>query len=120
MKLFCWKKYRRNFALKISRRESKIIGVRSIVIIDISEQGGDYMKTYHFVALTLLIIGGLNWLLLGLFQWEIGAIFGGSSALISRLIYILVGLSAIYEIATHKQNCKLCGVNSGSSTGGTM
>ena len=78
------------------------------------------MKTYHFVALTILIIGGLNWLLLGLFQWEIGDIFGGSSALISRLIYILVGLSAIYEISTHKQNCKQCGVSASSSAGGTM
>lgn len=57
----------------------------------------------------LLIVGGLNWLLLGLFGWEIGMLFGGMYSLISRVIYVLVGLSAVYEIATHKKNCRGCG-----------
>ncbi len=61
------------------------------------------------VTFILVIIGGLNWLLVGLFNWDIGAIFGGTDAVISRLIYILVGLSAIYEIATHKSRCTDCG-----------
>jgi len=63
----------------------------------------------HMVTFLLLIIGGLNWLLLGLFNWEVGAIFGGPSAMISRIIYVLVGLSAIYELASHKNTCKDCG-----------
>jgi len=62
----------------------------------------------HSIAFILLIIGGLNWLLLGAFNWDIGVLFGGMSAGISRVIYILVGLSAIYEIATHKSRCKDC------------
>ena len=61
------------------------------------------------VAFTLLVIGGLNWLLLGVFGWEIGELFGGSTALVSRAIYVLVGLSAIYLIAMHKSDCKMCG-----------
>jgi len=57
------------------------------------------MSTLSKVALTLLIIGGLNWLLVGLFQFDlVAAIFGQNSAL-SRLIYVLVGLSAIYCIS---------------------
>jgi len=60
------------------------------------------------VTFVLLVIGGLNWLLVGLFGWDIGQIFGGQMALVSKIIYILVGLSAIYEAATHKQNCKIC------------
>jgi uncharacterized membrane protein YuzA (DUF378 family) len=63
----------------------------------------------HKLAFILLIIGGLNWLLAGIFSWEIGQIFGGMSALISRIIYILVGLAALYELFTHKKNCKECG-----------
>ncbi|OHB14703.1 MAG: DUF378 domain-containing protein [Candidatus Zambryskibacteria bacterium RIFOXYC1_FULL_39_10] len=43
----------------------------------------------------LLVIGGLNWLLVGLFGWDIGELFGGQTALISRVIYVLVGLSAL-------------------------
>lgn len=60
------------------------------------------------VTFILLVIGGLNWLLLGIFNWEVGELFGGQSAIISKIIYILVGLSAIYELATHKANCKVC------------
>jgi uncharacterized membrane protein YuzA (DUF378 family) len=46
---------------------------------------------------------------------EIGRLFGGMSAWISRLVYILVGLSAIVEIAQHKMNCRKCGEKSGHS-----
>ena len=72
------------------------------------------MKTLHIVAFILLIVGGLNWLLFGVFQWEIGMLLGGSSALLSRAIYVLVGLAAIYELVTHKSNCRAC-----SATGST-
>lgn len=67
------------------------------------------MKTLHMITFTLLVIGGLNWLLLGLFGWDVGQIFGGQAAMASKVVYVLVGLSAIYEIATHKSNCKWCG-----------
>ncbi|MFH1246645.1 MAG: DUF378 domain-containing protein [Candidatus Liptonbacteria bacterium] len=63
----------------------------------------------HKVTFTLLVIGGLNWLLIGLFKWDIGSLFtGGQAALISRIIYILVGLATIYEIFAHKKSCKDC------------
>lgn len=62
----------------------------------------------HIVTFSLLVIGGLNWLLVGLLGWDVGEIFGGQSALVSRIIYILVGLAAIYEIVAHKGNCKKC------------
>ncbi len=67
------------------------------------------MKGLHMVAWILLIVGGLNWLLQGLFMWDIGQLFGGMDAWLSRIIYILVGLSALYELFTHKGNCKMCG-----------
>jgi uncharacterized membrane protein YuzA (DUF378 family) len=66
------------------------------------------MKALHYLAFVLLVVGGLNWLLVGLFQWDIGMIFGGQDALISRAVYVLVGLSALYEIFTHKSNCETC------------
>jgi len=69
-----------------------------------------YMKNLHYVTFLLLAIGGLNWLLVGLFNWDIGAIFGGMGSAVSRLIYILVGLSAIYQLATHRSYCHICSV----------
>lgn len=62
----------------------------------------------HKLAFILLIIGGLNWLLLALFGWEIGNLFGGMDATVSKIIYILVGLSAVYEAVSHKGRCKEC------------
>ena len=52
------------------------------------------------LALVLLIIGGINWGSLGIFRFDIVAwIFGGQAALISRIIYTLVGLSALWCIS---------------------
>ena len=67
------------------------------------------MRGLHKLTFLLLVIGGLNWLLVGVFSWDIGRIFGGQGAIISRLIYFLVGISAIYEIAIHKKVCRFCG-----------
>lgn len=49
-----------------------------------------------WVALVLLIIGGLNWLLVGLFSIDLVAALFGTMTFFTRLIYILVGLAAIY------------------------
>ena len=62
----------------------------------------------HKITFILLVIGGLNWLLVGLAGWDIGNLFGGQGAMLSRVIYILVGLSALYELVGHKKLCKGC------------
>lgn len=52
------------------------------------------------IATTLLIIGGLNWLLFGLFQFDlVAALFGGQASTLSRIVYTLVGLCALYAIS---------------------
>ena len=49
-------------------------------------------------ALTLVIIGALNWLLVGLIKWNlVTALFGGWP-LLERIVYILVGLAGLYSI----------------------
>ena len=62
----------------------------------------------HKLAFLLLVVGGLNWLLLGVFSWDLGALFGGQEAVVSRILYILFGLSAAYELFMHKASCKSC------------
>lgn len=66
------------------------------------------MKALHTVTFILLVVGGLNWLLVGLFQWDISNVLGGMSSTLARAIYVLVGLSAVVEILTHKRNCRMC------------
>ncbi len=56
------------------------------------------MKALTVITLILVIVGGLNWGLVGLFDFNlVAAIFGAGSAL-SRIVYVLVGLSAVYQI----------------------
>lgn len=49
------------------------------------------------VAWWLVLIGALNWLLVGLFQFNLVAyLFGGAEGLITRIVYILVGIAGVY------------------------
>lgn len=70
-------------------------------------------KTLHMITFILLIVGGLNWLLVGLLEWNLVAMItsylGNSGAMVARAIYVAVGLSAIYEFMNHKKDCKTCG-----------
>ena len=73
----------------------------------------------HKVSWILLIIGGLNWLLVGLSgfaggNWNVVNLIFGSWPSLEWIIYILVGLGALYELFTHKKNCKCCESKMGS------
>ena len=57
------------------------------------------MKTLNVIALTLTIIGAINWGLIGLFDFNLVAlIFGGVDSLFTKIIYILVGICGIINI----------------------
>jgi uncharacterized membrane protein YuzA (DUF378 family) len=57
------------------------------------------MKALNFVTLALIIVGAVNWGLVGLLQLDlVAAIFGGQDAVLARLVYILVGASGLYHI----------------------
>lgn len=57
------------------------------------------MKAINIITLALIIIGGINWGLVGLAQFDlVAAIFGGQDAPLARLVYILVGLSALWQL----------------------
>jgi hypothetical protein len=53
----------------------------------------------YWVALVLVIVGGLNWGLVGAFNFDLVAALFGDMSMLSRAVYILVGLSAIYVAA---------------------
>ena len=59
------------------------------------------MKTLQIIALTVMIIGALNWGLIGLFGFDLVAtIFGGTGELGSKIVYILVGICGLIGIKT--------------------
>jgi len=66
------------------------------------------MKALHVIAFILLVIGGLNW---GLTAFGINVVemVLGSWPVVVQVVYVLVGLSAIYILLTHKRGCTACG-----------
>jgi len=56
------------------------------------------MKALNLVTLLLIIIGGLNWGLVGLFGFDLVAALFGDGSILSRLVYVLVGASAIWQV----------------------
>lgn len=50
------------------------------------------------IALVVLAIGGLNWALVGLFEFDLVAALFGDMSVVSRAVYVLVGLAAVYAL----------------------
>lgn len=72
-------------------------------------------KGIHMLTYILLIIGGLNWGLEFL-GWGIGS-WSFVPGSLANVVYLLVGLSALYELFTHKNYCKHCEVKAPTSSG---
>ncbi len=72
------------------------------------------MKALHMIAFVLLVVGGLNWGLVGLgwlmgnMDWNVVHMILGSIPMLEGLVYVLVGLSAVWLAATHMKDCKNC------------
>ncbi len=56
------------------------------------------MKTMDIIAAVLLVIGGLNWGLVGLFNFDLVATLLGAQSFLASIVYILVGLSGVYQV----------------------
>jgi uncharacterized membrane protein YuzA (DUF378 family) len=56
------------------------------------------MKAINLVTLLLVIVGGLNWGLVGLFDFDLVAALFGAGSLLARIVYVLVGISAVWQI----------------------
>jgi uncharacterized membrane protein YuzA (DUF378 family) len=65
------------------------------------------------VTWILVIVGALNWGVYAVTGWEVGSIFGGMTSNVSKGVYILVGVSALYELITHTKRCRTCSPDGG-------
>lgn len=66
------------------------------------------MEKLHMVTFVLAMVGALNWGLVGLFSYNLVESLLGAWPMFVQLVYVLVGASAVYELATHAQRCKDC------------
>jgi hypothetical protein len=56
------------------------------------------LNALDWICMILIVIGGLNWLLWGIFEFNLVAAIFGTLSVISRIIYILVGIAALYVL----------------------
>lgn len=56
------------------------------------------MRTINLLTLFLVIVGGLNWGLVGLFNFDLVAALFGEMSTLSRIVYVLVGASAVWQL----------------------
>ena len=61
-------------------------------------RNGEIMKLINCAALTVAIIGALNWGLIGIFSFDLVAFLFGQMSWLSRIVYTLVGISGLYLI----------------------
>ena len=61
------------------------------------------MKVLYYIALTLVIIGALNWLLIGLFSFDLVATLFGNMSVFSRIVYVLVGIAGFISIGLYSK-----------------
>lgn len=67
------------------------------------------MKWLHMSAFTLVVVGALNWGLVGLFGLNLVQSLLGTIPALEQIVYIVIGASAVYIFATHPKDCKICG-----------
>ncbi|MFA6608489.1 MAG: DUF378 domain-containing protein [Candidatus Paceibacterota bacterium] len=68
------------------------------------------MKSLHMIAFTLVLVGALNWGLAAL-GFNVVNMLLGSWPMLEKIVYILVGLSAVYVGVTHRKDCNTCAVS---------
>lgn len=66
-------------------------------------------KTLHLVTYTLVVVGALNWGLIGLLNFNLVNALLGAWPNIEKLAYLLIGAAAAYDFAGHAKYCKICG-----------
>lgn len=71
------------------------------------------MKGLHMITFLLTIIGGLNWGLIGIgglmgSDWNVVHMIVGSMPTLEAVVYLLVGLSAVWLVLGHKKDCRMC------------
>jgi uncharacterized membrane protein YuzA (DUF378 family) len=60
------------------------------------------MKMFDVVAAVLLVVGGLNWGLVGVVNVDLVAVLFGAGSILAKLVYTLVGVSAVYQALSLK------------------
>lgn len=71
---------------------------RRVASSSVSRHETSHLSAIDWIAMALMIVGGINWGLVGLFNFDLVAYLFGEQSLVSRIIYLAVGISALYSL----------------------
>ncbi|MDF2589694.1 MAG: putative rane protein [Anaerocolumna sp.] len=63
------------------------------------QKGGNRLKTLDYIALVLVVIGAINWGLIGFLNFDLVRVIFGDMTFVSRVIYALVGIAGLYALS---------------------
>ncbi len=66
------------------------------------------MKWLHMVSFLLMVVGAVNWGLVAMFDVNLVDMVFGAGSQLGMMVYVLVGVSGVYQLVTHKKDCKVC------------
>ena len=66
------------------------------------------MNWLHMVSFLLMVVGAVNWGLVALFDMNLVDMVFGAGSQLGMMVYVLVGVSGVYQLVTHKKDCKVC------------
>ena len=93
-----------DFSIKYNKKFSILLSENKHNIIKDKNYGGNiFMKTLYYIALTLVIIGAINWLLIGIFKFDLVTSLFGDMSVLSRIVYSLVGISGLISIGIYSK-----------------
>ena len=83
--------------------DGEVIPIKCITLLPVGHTAqrkeGLFVQTFYKICLILMIVGGINWGFVGLFQFDfVGWLLGGSASIWSRIVFTLVGVAAICGI----------------------
>ncbi|WP_091684203.1 MULTISPECIES: DUF378 domain-containing protein [Anaerocolumna] len=63
------------------------------------QKGGKQLKTVDYIALVLVIIGAINWGLIGFFGFDLVRVIFGDMTIVSRILYSVIGVAGLYALS---------------------
>ena len=67
------------------------------------------MKALHTIAFILVVVGAINWGLIGIGGWDVVNMILGKWSSVERIVHVLVGISGVLLVVSHKKDCRACG-----------
>ena len=72
------------------------------------QKGNNIMKNLHMLSFALVVVGAINWGLVGLMDVNLVTMLFGNSPMLVQAVYVAVGVAGLFLVFSHSKDCKVC------------